>query len=96
MQRDPALREHYCRAALADIPRLLGAVDRNPYHASYGCLDRSYWHYRTSSFPSEMFQEGVLPLALVYARPLPMLKTAYGSRGLSTRRKASAMSSRWI
>lgn len=65
--RDPALRDLYLSTALAEIPRLLGAIDRNPYRATYGCLDRQYWHYRTSSFPSEMYQEGVLPLALVYA-----------------------------
>ncbi|HEV7226399.1 MAG TPA: hypothetical protein VGN42_27070 [Pirellulales bacterium] len=69
--RDPALRRRYLAAALVCIPRLLGAIDRNPYRATYGCFDREYWHYRTSSFPSEMHQEGVLPLALVYARDLP-------------------------
>ncbi len=57
--RDPALRDLYLSAALGEIPRLLGAIDRNPYRATHGCLDRQYWHYRTSSFPSEMYQEGV-------------------------------------
>jgi len=71
VRRSPARRHLYVSRALAEIPRLLGAVDRNPYHPTYGCLDRQYWHYRTSSFPSEMYQEGVLPLALVYAEPLP-------------------------
>ena len=70
-RRDPAARNLYASAALADIPRLLGAVDRNLYRATYGCLDRQYWHYRTSSFPSEMYQEGVLPLALIHATKLP-------------------------
>ncbi len=69
--RDPAQRDLYARAALSSIPRLLGAIDRNPYRRTYGCLDREFWHYRTSAFPSEMFQEGVLPLALVYTQPLP-------------------------
>jgi hypothetical protein len=71
MKRDPTPRNLYLAAALTDIPRLLGAVDRNPYHATYGCLDRQYWHYRTAAFPSEMFQEGMLALALAYATPLP-------------------------
>ena len=70
MDRDPELRKLYLKAGLADIPRLLGAVDRNPYRATSGCLDRGYWHYRTAAFPSEMFQEGVLAMALVYATPL--------------------------
>jgi hypothetical protein len=70
-QRDPAARERYALAALSQIPRLLGSLDRNPFHRTYGCFDRQYWHYRTSCFPSEMYQEAVLPLALVYATPLP-------------------------
>jgi len=65
------MRSWYARAALARIPRLLSAVDRNPSHATYGCFDRQFWHYRTAAFPSEMYQEGVLALALVYATPLP-------------------------
>jgi len=69
--RDPVLRNYYLGAALAEVPRLLGAVDRNPYRPTYGCMDRQFWHYRTSSFPSQMFQEGVLPLALLYAVKLP-------------------------
>jgi len=69
--RAPVLRNLYLSSALAEIPRLLGAIDRNPYRPTYGCLDRQYWHYRTSSFPSQMYQEGVLPLALVYATKLP-------------------------
>lgn len=69
--RDATLRRHYLDAALAQIPRLLGAIDRNPYRPTYGCFDREFWHYRTSSFPSEMYQEGALPLALVYAHALP-------------------------
>ncbi len=69
--RNESLRRRYLSAALAQIPRLIGAIDRNPYRPSYGCFDREYWHYRTSSFASEMYQEGVLALALVYAHELP-------------------------
>jgi hypothetical protein len=69
--RNPQSRLLYAHTALAYVPRLLGAMDRNPYRPTYGCLDRQYWHYRTSAFPSEMYTEGVLPLALVYARALP-------------------------
>lgn len=71
VRRDPALRAEYLRATLPHIPRLLGAIDRNPYRPTYGCFDREYWHYRTAAFPSEMYQEGVLPLALVYSQRLP-------------------------
>ena len=69
--RDRVLRYLYLKTALADVPRLLGSIDRNPYRPTYGCLDRQFWHYRTSPFPSEMYQEGALPLALVYATKLP-------------------------
>ena len=69
--RAPALRCRYVERALARIPRLLGAMDRNQYRRTYGCLDRQYWHYRTAAFPSEMYQEGVLALALVYDAELP-------------------------
>ncbi len=70
-RRDPALRQRYLDVALSDIPRLLGAIDRNPFRSTCGCLDREYWHYRTAAFPSGMYQEGVLALALVYAHRLP-------------------------
>ena len=56
---------------MAQIPRLIGSLDRNPFHATYGCFDRQFWHYRTASFPSEMYQEAVLALALVYSHQLP-------------------------
>lgn len=69
--RDSRLRALYLETALAEIPRLLGAIDRHPLRPTFGCLDRQYWHYRTACFPSEMYQEGVLPLAMVYGLKLP-------------------------
>lgn len=53
------------------MPHLLTLIDRNPYSPTYGCLDREYWHYRTLDFPCGMSQEGVLSLALLFARPFP-------------------------
>ena len=69
--RDPAKRDLYLDDVYEGITRLLGAIDRNPFRPTYGCLDRQFWHYRTACFPSEMYQEGVLPLALVYSCKLP-------------------------
>jgi hypothetical protein len=69
--RDPSLRKLYAQAALSQIPRLLASVDRNPMSPTYGCFDRQFWHYRTASFPSEMYQEAVLPLAQVFSFDLP-------------------------
>jgi hypothetical protein len=71
VNRPPALRAHYLTAALAQIPRLLGSVDRNPFRATHGSFDRQFWHYRTAAFPSEMYQEAVLPLALIYCHKMP-------------------------
>lgn len=69
--RDESLRALYAESALSQIPRLLGSIDRNPYRATYGCMDRQFWHYRTADFPSEMYQEGALALAQVYRFELP-------------------------
>ncbi len=69
--RDERRRLGYLDGVYDDVARLLGAIDRNPFRRTYGCLDRQYWHYRTACFPSEMYQEGVLPLALVYSHNLP-------------------------
>lgn len=69
--RDASLRTHYVTTALAAIPRILAAVDRNMFGPSYGCCDREYWHYRTAAFPSEMYQEAALPLALAYRYEFP-------------------------
>ena len=69
--RDPTFRNLYAARALAAVPRLLGAVDRNPFRATHGCFDREHWHYRASCFPSEMHQEAVLPLALVCVTRMP-------------------------
>ncbi len=65
------LRRRYSDAALGSIPKLLQLIDRNPYSPTYGCFDRSYWHYRTMDFPCGMYQEFCLPLALVYQHDFP-------------------------
>ena len=66
-----ALRGALARQAIADIPKLLTLLDRTPVSPTYGCFDRSYWHYRLIDFPSGMSQEFVLPLALVWSLDLP-------------------------
>ncbi len=69
--RDASRRQLYLDLALASIPRILGAMDRNPFQQTYGCLDRGFAHYRTSDFPSQMYQEALWPLALVYTHEMP-------------------------
>lgn len=64
-------RELFAEAALAQIPKILTLLDRNPHSPTHGCFDRNYWHYRIIDFPSGMAQEFVLPLALVYELNIP-------------------------
>ncbi len=59
-------RDLFAKEALAQIPKILTLLDRNPHSPTYGCFDRNFWHYKTVDFPSGMVQELVLPLALVY------------------------------
>jgi hypothetical protein len=69
--RDASRRVQYLKAAYASVPRLLASIDKNSFGPSYGCCDRQYWHYRTAAFPSEMYQEAALPLAILYSQRLP-------------------------
>ncbi len=64
-------RDWYAFEALRAIPRLVLMVDKNPFSKTYGCFDRSFWHYRTMDFPCGMNQEMVLPLALAYKLNMP-------------------------
>jgi hypothetical protein len=75
-------RELYARVGLSQIPHILGLVDRNLLSPTYGCFDRSYWHYKTAPFPSGMYQEFVLPLALVYRHPFPGGEAFHGQTRL--------------
>ncbi|MDX2176570.1 MAG: hypothetical protein SF028_08865 [Candidatus Sumerlaeia bacterium] len=67
----PGHRDWYAHEALRSLPRLVLMVDHNPYSPTYGCFDRSFWHYRTMDFPCGMNQEFCLPLALAYANEYP-------------------------
>lgn len=64
-------REVYAHKALAQIPRLLGNLDRNPFSPTYGCFHRDYWLDKTSDFPDAVRQFGIHSLALVFAHDFP-------------------------
>lgn len=64
-------RDILAARALANIPNILGLLDRNRLSPTFGCFDRGYWHYRTADFPAGMAQQLVLPLALVHRLALP-------------------------
>ncbi len=57
----------FLTAALREIPRLLGQLNRNPLSESYGSFDRAYWHYRVNDISCARHQEAALTLALLYA-----------------------------
>ena len=65
---DPKL---FAREALAQIPKILTLMDRNPHSPTYGCFDRTFWQYKVIDFPAGMSQEFVYPLALAYDCDLP-------------------------
>jgi hypothetical protein len=59
-------RDVFAGEAIAQIPKILTLMDRNPHSPTYGCCDRNFWQYKIIDFPSGMAQEFVLPLALAY------------------------------
>ena len=75
-------RDLLLRHGLAEIPKFLTLLDRNPHSPTYGCFDRNYWHYRIIDFPSGMAQAFVWPLALAWPLPYEPLRFA-PSRGPS-------------
>ena len=60
-------RDLFAKEALAQIPKILTLLDRNPHSSTYGCFDRNFWQYKIIDFPSGMAQEFVLALALAYS-----------------------------
>jgi hypothetical protein len=64
-------RDLFAKKALAQIPKILTLLDRNSHSPTYGCFDRSFWHYKVIDFPAGMSQEFVYPLALAYHTDLP-------------------------
>jgi len=48
------------------VPRVLGLIDRDPISYTYGCVDRHYWHYKTSDMANARLQDAGWLLALIY------------------------------
>lgn len=55
-------------ALLAEAPRVLGLMDRDPASRSAGCMDRTFWAWKFTDFASPRFQEGVCYLAFLGTR----------------------------
>jgi hypothetical protein len=60
----------YWRVTRPEVRRAMSLQDFNPASATYGCCDRSFWHYRTiSSFPAATMQQVALPFAVLFDSP---------------------------
>lgn len=77
-QRDEQVRVDGVRAsvyapvALAEVPRLLGKLDREPHSRTYGSFDRENWAWKFRDFPIGVLQwAGMLPLAWLWKLDLP-------------------------
>jgi hypothetical protein len=64
-------RDAYAWIGVNAVPKIIGLLDRHRLSPTYGCFDKAFWHYRTAAFPSGMYQEYVLPLALAYQHQFP-------------------------
>ena len=57
----------YWRVTEPAVRRAMSLQDFNPASATYGCLDRSFWQYRTiASFPAATMQQVALPFAVLF------------------------------
>jgi len=56
---------------LSQVPRVLSQQDRDPDSGTYGCFDRSHWHFKIRDFSSAVLQQSALSLALLYKLGLP-------------------------
>lgn len=68
---NPSAAALYAERILAQLPRVLGQIDREPLSPTAGCADRTYWAWKFVDFPAPRFQEAVCALAYAWATPLP-------------------------
>ncbi len=64
--RRPA-SEVYREAILAEAPRVLSLMDREPGSPTIGCGDRVFWAWKFVDFPGARFQESLCVLAFLYS-----------------------------
>ncbi len=61
---------YYRRLILAQVPRVLGLIDREALSPTAGCGDRTYWAWKFVDFPRSRFQEVLCVMGFLYATPL--------------------------
>lgn len=59
-------RRIYLRTCLEQAPRILSAIDRNPFSPTFGCCDWRFWHDKVADISSGHDQEMVYFLTLLY------------------------------
>lgn len=64
-------KQFYEKELLAEMPRLLSALDRCPLSSSRGSLDREYWAWATKDFSNMDLQRGLRVIAYIYSADLP-------------------------
>ncbi|MFN4164149.1 MAG: hypothetical protein ACK4GK_06215 [Ferrovibrio sp.] len=57
----------YLDLVLAQMPRLLSRMDREPPSRTYGSFDRTHWGWKFTDFSGSRFQEALFALAWMYA-----------------------------
>ena len=62
-----SVSELYRKSILAEVPRVLSLMDREPYSPTHGCCDRVYWAWKFTDFPGARFQEALCTLSFLYA-----------------------------
>ncbi|HJU74391.1 MAG TPA: hypothetical protein VJ717_11650 [Gemmatimonadaceae bacterium] len=69
---DTARATIYAPFVLAQVPRFLGKIDREPASRTYGSFDRENWAWKFRDFPIGVLQwAGMLPLAWLWRLDLP-------------------------
>jgi hypothetical protein len=68
---DPARVAVYSPGVLAQVPRFLAELDREPRSPTFGRFDRDYWSWKFRDFPILMPQWGAYGMALLWSLPLP-------------------------
>jgi len=64
--------QQYRLYLVKQMDRLLNLLDKDPSSPTYGCFDRTFWHYKyAKDFPDAMFQSNALSLAIFYRTDFP-------------------------
>ncbi|MGE5477074.1 MAG: hypothetical protein ACM3Q1_10495 [Bacteroidales bacterium] len=66
-----SLSEHFTSVLADVVPRVAGLCDRDQNSRTYGCCDRTYWHYKLIDLSNARYQEAGQLFALAYVTEAP-------------------------